>query len=105
MIDPYVGEPVNGRRTLGDNIADNAGIRIAYRSFMKHLAKHGTTKVRGFKQFTPEQSFFIAYGTVSYLGVVNLTCFRSGASPVRYPPTNIACVAITHLHTSASMSH
>jgi predicted metalloendopeptidase len=75
MIDPYVGEPVNGRRTLGDNIADNAGIRIAYRSFMKHLAKHGTTKVRGFKQFTPEQNFFIAYGTVSYLGVVNLTCF------------------------------
>jgi predicted metalloendopeptidase len=55
-----IGETkVNGALTLGENVADNAGVRIAYYALMEVLAKKGPQPpIDG---FTPEQRFFVAW--------------------------------------------
>jgi endothelin-converting enzyme/putative endopeptidase len=51
----------NGKLTLGENTADNGGIRIAYMALMDKLAGKPTTKVDG---FTPQQRFFLGFGQI-----------------------------------------
>jgi putative endopeptidase len=53
---------VNGRLTLGENIADLGGLKIAYVALEKSLAKRGRPPL--IDGFTPEQRFFIAYARV-----------------------------------------
>ena len=56
------GVKLNGNLTLGENVADNGGVRIAYYALMELLArKDPPPPVDG---FTPEQRFFIAYAQV-----------------------------------------
>ncbi len=50
---------VNGRLTLGENIADLGGISIAFRAFNR--VKNDTEMLGG---FTPAQRFFLSYGTI-----------------------------------------
>ncbi len=52
---------LNGRLTLGENGADNGGIRLAYMALMDSLAKHTLSEMGG---YTPEQRFFLAYGQI-----------------------------------------
>jgi predicted metalloendopeptidase len=52
------GVRINGRQTLGENIADIGGLRIAYVAFK--LATRGKT-LMPIDGFTPDQRFFIAY--------------------------------------------
>jgi putative endopeptidase len=52
---------LNGRLTLGENGADNGGVRLAYMALMDSLAKHTLSDMGG---HTPEQRFFLAYGQV-----------------------------------------
>jgi putative endopeptidase len=50
---------VNGKLTLGENIADLGGINVAYDALQLALARKGNPgKIDG---FTPEQRFFISY--------------------------------------------
>jgi putative endopeptidase len=54
---------VHGKLTLGENTADNGGLRIAYMALMKSIADSGKqpAKIDG---FTPEQRFFLGWGQI-----------------------------------------
>jgi putative endopeptidase len=53
---------LNGELTLGENIADLAGILIAYDALQKTLDRTGDRML--IDGFTPEQRFFIAYARI-----------------------------------------
>jgi putative endopeptidase len=53
------GAKLNGNLTLGENVADNAGVRIAYFALMDVLAARGPQPA--IDGFTPDQRFFIAW--------------------------------------------
>lgn len=52
---------VNGRLTLGENIADIGGLNIAYTALQKSLEQNNPGKIAG---FTPEQRFFLAWAQI-----------------------------------------
>jgi endothelin-converting enzyme/putative endopeptidase len=51
---------LNGRLTLGENTADNGGIRVAYMA-MENALNGNKQKIDG---FTPEQRFFLGYAQI-----------------------------------------
>jgi putative endopeptidase len=54
------GVKLNGNLTLGENTADNGGLRLAYMALTETLANPaGAPQIDG---YTPAQRFFIAYG-------------------------------------------
>ena len=60
---PVVGATkLNGQLTLGENVADNAGVRIAYYALLEVLAKKGPQPA--IDGFTPQQRFFLAWAQV-----------------------------------------
>ncbi|WP_202915835.1 M13 family metallopeptidase [Pontibacter pamirensis] len=52
---------VNGKLTLGENIADIGGLNIAYTALQKSLEQNNPGKIAG---FTPEQRFFLAWAQI-----------------------------------------
>ena len=51
---------VNGKLTLGENTADNGGVRIALMALLNTIGNH-TAKIDG---YTPEQRFFLSFGQI-----------------------------------------
>ena len=63
------GQNLNGRLTLGENTADNGGLRIAFQALEETLAKDGAAAEPGYADgkrdgYTPEQRYFIGFGQV-----------------------------------------
>ena len=52
---------LNGKLTLGENTADNGGVRLAFMALMDSLKDKPRPKIDG---FTPEQRFFLNWGQV-----------------------------------------
>jgi endothelin-converting enzyme/putative endopeptidase len=51
---------INGKLTVGENVADNGGLRLAYMALLDITSGHETKKkIDG---FTPEQRFFLGWG-------------------------------------------
>lgn len=53
------GKFVNGRLSLGENIADLGGVSVAYEALQRYLAAHG--RPEPIDGFTPEQRFFLSW--------------------------------------------
>lgn len=53
---------VNGKLTLGENTADNGGLRLAYVAFMENAKRKDADLSGNQDGFTPMQQFFVAYG-------------------------------------------
>ncbi|XP_069583050.1 endothelin-converting enzyme 2 isoform X1 [Ranitomeya imitator] len=58
------GEKVNGRQTLGENIADNGGLKAAYHAYKSWLQKHGEEKRLPAVKLTNHQLFFVGFAQV-----------------------------------------
>jgi endothelin-converting enzyme/putative endopeptidase len=59
--EPLPGARVNGRLTLGENIADLAGVSMALKAYHRSLGDGRATKLDG---LTPDQRFFYGYARV-----------------------------------------
>ena len=55
------GVHLNGKLTLGENTADNGGLRIALMALMDYLGGKSAPPIDG---FTPEQRFFLGWGQI-----------------------------------------
>ena len=62
-FEPLPGLHVNGKLTLGENIADLGGVSIAYEALQRALAKD-PAKRKKIDGFTPEQRFFISFAQI-----------------------------------------
>ena len=56
------GLNINGKLTLGENIADLGGLAMAYAAYQKSL--EGKPKPANIDGFTPEQRFFLGYAQI-----------------------------------------
>jgi predicted metalloendopeptidase len=61
--DPKTGKPayLQGKLTLGENIGDNGGVRVAYMALQNTLQGKQATAIDG---FTPDQRFFLGFAQV-----------------------------------------
>ncbi len=55
------GKPLIGKLTLGENIGDIGGIRIAFAAMKEHFRKHGEPPA---DKFTNEEKFFMSYARI-----------------------------------------
>ncbi|KAL1469249.1 hypothetical protein MTO96_004958 [Rhipicephalus appendiculatus] len=58
ILDPITNETIHGENTVGENIADNGGVRVAY------AESSGPVNLPGLENFSPDQLFFISYALV-----------------------------------------
>jgi predicted metalloendopeptidase len=99
IIDQYsnytveeIGLNLNGINTQGENIADNGGIKEAFRAYQTYVNDNGPEpRLPGLK-YSPEQLFWISYGIQSCskesLEYLKLMIEIDSHSPSRYRYSN-----------------
>ncbi|KAK2108291.1 endothelin converting enzyme-like 1 [Saguinus oedipus] len=60
---------VNGKHTLGENIADMGGLKLAYHAYQKWVREHGPEHPLPRLKYTHDQLFFIAFAQVGRGGL------------------------------------
>jgi predicted metalloendopeptidase len=55
---------MQGKLTLGENIADLGGLTMAYNAFLKSMKDKPAAKTKKIDGFTPEQRFFLGYAQI-----------------------------------------
>ncbi|CAD6994688.1 unnamed protein product, partial [Ceratitis capitata] len=70
-VDEYVSKPIfeekiDGELTLGENIADNGGMREAFHAYRLYINEMGAERIKlpGLEKYTNEQLFFISFGNL-----------------------------------------
>ena len=58
------GQNLIGEQTLGENTADNGGIRIAFQALEEVITQQGISPTSKIDGYTPAQRFFISFGQV-----------------------------------------
>ena len=58
---PYPGVHVNGRRTIGENVADLSGVSLAYRAYHMYLVGHPSADRASLDGLTGDQRFFLSW--------------------------------------------
>ena len=58
---PYAGVHVNGKRTIGENIADLSGVSLAYRAYHMYIADHPCGRSASLDGLTGDQRFFLSW--------------------------------------------
>ena len=58
------GEHLNGKLTLGENTADNGGLRVAYMALLDLLSTKPASARQPIDGFTPEQRFFLGWSQI-----------------------------------------
>ncbi|VDO84645.1 unnamed protein product, partial [Soboliphyme baturini] len=59
---PYMSMCVNGNQTLGENIADIGGIKVAFYAYQKYVSEHGKEpRLPGLEDFSMEKIFFLSF--------------------------------------------
>lgn len=63
FIEEYDKEKVNGKLTLGENLADHGGVKISYYALQNKLndSYELNTKISG---LSPQERFFISYSSI-----------------------------------------
>ncbi|XP_035206778.1 neprilysin-1-like isoform X1 [Stegodyphus dumicola] len=71
IIDQYssyvledIGLNINGKMTQGENIADNGGLKQAYRAYKKWVKRHGEEPLLPGLNLTHDQLFFLNYAQI-----------------------------------------
>ncbi|RCN24447.1 peptidase family M13, partial [Ancylostoma caninum] len=65
QVEPVTQRNVDGRLTIGENIADNGGLRVAYEAYrMRSSRESDSAALPGLSAFSPQQLFFVAYANV-----------------------------------------
>ncbi|KAI4878347.1 hypothetical protein NFI96_033697 [Prochilodus magdalenae] len=57
-------EPLNGKHTLGENIADNGGLKAAYKAYVNWIRKNGEEATLPALGMTNHQLFFVGFAQV-----------------------------------------
>ncbi|XP_047439160.1 endothelin-converting enzyme 1 isoform X1 [Mugil cephalus] len=57
-------EPLNGKHTLGENIADNGGLKAAYKAYVNWIEKNGEEATLPALGMTNHQLFFVGFAQV-----------------------------------------
>ncbi|XP_027420928.1 membrane metallo-endopeptidase-like 1 isoform X2 [Bos indicus x Bos taurus] len=85
---------VNGFSTLGENIADNGGVRQAYKAYLKWVAEGGKDQQLPGLELTYQQLFFINYAQVwcgSYRPEFAIQSIKTDVhSPLKYRQVTLA---------------
>ncbi|KAL3993800.1 Neprilysin-2 [Acanthocheilonema viteae] len=65
-----IGMKVNGRSTKGENIADNGGLKQAYKAYKEYVRKHPQYSLLPGVNLTHDQLFFLNYAQI-WCGAMN----------------------------------